>query len=514
MLVRWNYKLLPNNQQDALMDEWLVTLRKHRNYSLRERSSGWDTNNKDADDPITYAYGAYCDIQTKIEVGACCPLTCPILKHGVLADVPLTKTTKEKVEKKTGEIKPSLLEWDSVSGIQSKRTTQLRQENAYYARIDSGVLQRNLAKLDAAYSGFWQHERGFPAYRTRANFNSFEYKPGRVIFKTTPAQDKYSRVYLPGIGWMRYFDSRSFQELTSLRTITIKREADGWYMSVLLNLPKELPEVTPLEDIKSINGLDVGINKLIASSDGSFVENPKFATSKRVQRRLRIRQRRVSRKQKGSKNRAKTGKVVAKLHKQIADQRESYQWQAANREVKKADAVAHEDLNITGMKKRCKPKIVLGRFMPNGQSAKRGLNRAISDASWGQLFQMIAWVAAKAGKPVIKYNPKHTSQECSQCHHVSIDNRDGEKFLCSQCGHIDHADTQAARTGLKRVGLKFVSTRHKNLPADCGKVMPVRHGAASNGKRQQDRNPKSKAMPKTGIIEQLSIFDLIPLETG
>ncbi len=514
MLVRWNYKLLPNRQQDTLMDEWLVTLRKHRNYSLRERELGWNTNNRDGNDPIAYAYGAYCDIEPRIEVGVYCPLTCPILKHGVLADVPLTKTIKEKVDKKTGEIKPSLLEWDSASGIQSKRTTQLRQENAYYARIDSGVLQRNLAKLDAAYSGFWQHKRGFPAYRTLANFNSFEYKPGRVIFKSAPAQDKYSHAYLSGIGWMRYFDSRSFPENASPRTVTIKKEADGWYMSVLLNLPEQLVETTPIEDIKSINGLDVGINKLIASSDGSFVENTKFATSKRVQRRLRIRQRRISRKQKGSKNRADAGKRVAKLHKQIADQRESYQWQAANREVKKADAVAHEDLNIAGMKKRCKPKKVKGRFMPNGQSAKRGLNRAISDASWDQLFQMIAWVAAKAGKPVIKYNPKHTSQECSKCRHVSPENRDGEKFVCENCGHIDHADTQAARTGLQRVGLRFVSTRHKNLPVGCGEVMPVRHGAASNGKRQQARNPKSKAMPETGIIEQLSIFDLIPLETG
>jgi len=55
MLVRWNYKLLPNRQQDTLMDEWLVTLRKHRNYSLRERELGWNTNNRDGNDPIAYA---------------------------------------------------------------------------------------------------------------------------------------------------------------------------------------------------------------------------------------------------------------------------------------------------------------------------------------------------------------------------------------------------------------------------------------------------------------------------
>lgn len=519
MQVRWNYKLLPSQQQSGLMDESLVTLRKHRNYSLREREDGWNNNNRDAEHKIVYAYGSYCDIETKLEVGVCCPLTCPVVKHGVICDVPLTKTTKEKLDKKTGEVvKPSQVEWDSASGIQSKRTTHLRKENKYFSRIDSDVLQRNLAKLDAAYSGFWQHKRGFPAYRTAANFDSFEYKPGRVLFNVVSSKDSehnYSRVYLPGIGRMRYFNSRLFPETAQIRTVTVKKKADGWYISVLLNISEESSPITSLDQVTGINGLDVGINKLVASSDGSFGENPRFATNSKTKRLMRIRQKRMSRKLKGSKNRAKAGKRVAKFHKQIADKREAYQWQLANSSVKKADAIAHEQLNIPAMKKRCRPvKSATGRFLPNGQSAKRGLNRAISDAAWGQIFQMIGWVAAKAGKPVFKYNPRHTSQECSQCHHVSQNNRDGEKFLCEQCGYIDHADTQAARNGLQRVGLKFVSTRHKHLPVDCGEVMPVRDGAAILGKRQQGRNPTSKAMPKTGMIEQLSIFDLIALETG
>lgn len=68
-----------------------------------------------------------------------------------------------------------------------------------------------------------------------------------------------------------------------------------------------------------------------------------------------------------------------------------------------------EDLNIKGMKSRCKPKRIKGRFMLNGQSAKRGLNRSISDAAWGELFSRIVWLAAKVGKPVLLVNPKHTS---------------------------------------------------------------------------------------------------------
>jgi len=502
--VRWNYKLKPNIEQLALMAEWLVTLRKHRNYCLRERENGWSNNNRASDQPVNYVYGSYCDIDTRTEWGSCSPLTCPVVKHGVTS-AELTKLSK------------GVLKWGSASDIQMKRTTQLRHENVYYSRIDSDVLQRNIAHLDTAFQGFWQDGRGFPKYARFATFKSFEYKPKRCKFEVDRAQGKkhrYSRVYLPLIGWMSYNESRPIPENAETRTVTITRKSDGWYISVLLNLPELLPEETPLSRVSSIVGIDVGINQLVAVSDGSFIENPKIGTNKRFRRRLKIRQRRLNRKHKGSKNRAKAGIAVAKLHRSVTDKRDAHQWKTAKIVVDTAEAIAHENLNILGMKKRCKPQRVNGRFMPNGQSAKRGLNRSISDAAWGGLFQKIAWLALKIGKPVVKYNPKNTSRECSKCEHISPDNRDGEKFICSNCGHIDHADTQAARTGLKRVGLKFVSIRRKNLPTDCGEVMPVRDGAASHGKRQQARNPKSKAKPEAGIIEQLSIFDLIALETG
>ena len=285
---------------------------------------------------------------------------------------------------------------------------------------------------------------------------------------------------------MRFLDSREIPETATIRTITVKREADGWYISVLLNLVEELPALNL--DIQSSVGIDVGINKLASLSDGSFLENPRFATNKKTRRQLRIRQRRVNRKVKGSKNRAKAGIQVAKLHKQITDKREGYQWQAASKIVKTADAVVHEALNIKGMKARCKPKRLKGRFMPNGQAAKRGLNRSIADAAWGGLFAKLGWLGQKAGKPVLPENPQYTSQECSACGHCSKENRDGEKFLCENCGHLDHADTQASRTINKRAGFKFVSKDIKNLSADCGKVTLVRDDAARLGKRHQGEN--------------------------
>lgn len=128
-----------------------------------------------------------------------------------------------------------------------------------------------------------------------------------------------------------------------------------------LNLPESLPCVTLLEVAKFCVSIDVGINKLIALSNGSFVENPKLATNKNLQ--LRIRQRRVNRKVKRSNNRNKAGIKVAKLHKKIADRRNDYQWKAAKKVVETADAVIREGLNIKAMKLRCKPKKIKGRFM-------------------------------------------------------------------------------------------------------------------------------------------------------
>lgn len=503
MQLRWNYKLQPNHQQLMLLSQWLVTLRKHRNHALREREESWNTNNREADEPLQYAWGAFCEVETQIEYGSCCPLTCPVIQHGVIP----YHLSDDQLVKQSGKYG---VVWDSASGLQSKRTTQLRQESEWYARIDSAVLQRNLAKLDAAFTGFWQHQRGFPAYRKAATFKSFEYKPGRCKFTVLDVlfgKHHYSRVYLPGIGSMRYFDSRPILPDAEIRTVTVKQCADGWYISVLLNLPEVLPEPKPLEDCRGVNGLDFGINKLIASSDGAFVENPRFATNQKTKRLMRIRQRRVNRKQQGSANRAKAGKRVAKLHRQIAHKRDAYQWNAAAREVKKADVVSLEDLNIKGMKARCKPKRQNGRFMPNGQSAKRGLNRAINDVAWGELGAKIAWLCLKSGKHCIEVPPAYSSQECRNCGHKSKENRKGEKFICEDCGNIEHANTGASRTIADRAGIKFVSTRQKKPTGGLPGSYALCSDAAIRGKRHQAENPTSKAIQlelfESGIAERI-----------
>jgi putative transposase len=436
MILSYVYKLRPSGSQSAKMQSWLEMLRATYNWCLADRIETYHQQ---------FIQGPYCSLRTKAEAY---PLTCCIVKNGATGN-PWKNNGKKR----------------NAGTIQDAALVDLKAARPWYKSIDSDVLQRNIARLNTAYKNFFDG-RGFPAFKNRSNFRSFEYKPGRVKFKG-------SKVYLPKIGWMRFFNSRPIPDGFAIRSVTIRRRTDGWFISVRLE-DKSVPMATPrpTSEVKTAVGLDMGLTKLVHCSDGSDIPNPRFATNQKTKRTLLIRQRRVSRTKKGSSNRKKRATEVAKLHSKISNRRSAYQWQVANKLVKKADAVVVEDLNIQGMVRRCKPKPEeeTGRFLPNGQSAKRGLNRSILDASWGELINKIQYVAAKSGKILLKVNPRNTSRECSACGHIDKANRDRERFICTRCGHFDHADKQAAqnikRKAVIEYGLKLAT---KKVPMDCGK---------------------------------------------
>jgi len=420
------------------MGKWLDMLRASYNWYLRDRIDGYEQQ---------FRCGDYCDIKTKVEIH---PLTCSIVK-GTLLDNPWKDNGG--INKKGKKVSPK----KSVSDMQITSLPGLKDARPWYEDIYSQVLQQNIKRLDDAFDRFFKGQNKYPNFKNRSNFRSFAYPQG-VKFEA-------AKVYLPGVGWMRFFNSRPIPAGFKVKTVTIRKKADGWYISVRLE-DKTVPDfpTKPLPEVNTAVGLDMGITKLAHCSDGSDIDNPKFGTNKKTCHLLKIRQRRVNSKKKGSKNRAKAGKRVAKLHQKIADRRSAYQWRVANRIVKKADCIAVEDLNILGMKSRCKPKQdEKGRFLPNGQAAKRGLNRAISDAAWGDLISKINYTAAKQGKVLVKVNPRHTSQTCSACGHVDKSSRDREKFICTSCGHFDHADKQAARNiktrAVEQYGLKTKQVR-------------------------------------------------------
>ncbi|WP_310834025.1 transposase [Aetokthonos hydrillicola] len=413
------YKLRPNVVQSNKMDNWIDMLRSQYNWSLADRITQYNQQ---------FVQGDYCDIRTK---GEACPLTCFVSKNGATGE-----PWKDSKVDKEGNLKNPRR---SAGDIQITQLPILKKARPWYADIDSTVLQQNIKRLDKAYENFFNGS-GFPKFKNRSTFSSFTYTVGIKV--------QGNKIYLPKIGCMRFFNSRPIPSGFTIKAATIRKRQDGWYVSIRIEdktVPDYIPK--PLTEIKSVLGCDMGITKLVHLSDGHQFNNPKFAINKKVKRRLKIRQRRVNRKVKGSKNRKKAANKLGKLHKKIVDKRQAYQWEIASLIAsRKVDAIAVEDLNVSGMLKRCRPKVdEKGRFLSNGQSAKKALNRSISDASWNELTQKIEYMAGKSGKMLIKVNPKHTSQKCNICGHIDASSRDKEKFICVSCNHMAQADINAAK---------------------------------------------------------------------
>lgn len=397
------------------MTGWIDMLRSHYNWCLNDRLTQYAQQ---------YIQGDYCDTRTKAEA---CPLTCFVSKNGATGG-PWKNSNQKNPRRSAGDIQITAL-------------PELKKARPWYSGIDSTVLQQNVKRLDIAYKNFFEG-RGFPKFKNRSNFTSFTYQMGVKV--------QGSKIYLPKLGWMRFYNSRLIPNGFTIKAATIRKRQDGWYVSIRIE-DKTVPDyvVNPLTEVNKIIGCDLGITKLVHLSDNYQIENPKFLTNKKTKGILKIRQRRVSKKSKGSSNQKKAAKKIGLLHKKIADKRQSYQWKIANKIASRnVDAIAIENLNVSGMKRRCKPKVdeQTGRFLKNGQSRKKSLNRSISDASWAELILKIEYLAAKQGKIVIKVNPKHSSQKCRSCGHIDESNRDGEKFICTQCGYMTHADIGAAKT--------------------------------------------------------------------
>lgn len=449
MLTNYVYKLRPNQAQDLKMSNWVDMLRSHYNWCLNDRITQYNQQ---------FIQGNYCDIRTQSEVS---PLTCFVSKNGATGNP--WKDSKTNFEGKAKNPRRS------AGNIQITALPDLKTARPWYNSIDSTVLQQNVKRLDTAYKNFFEG-RGFPKFKNRSNFTSFTFVMGIKV--------KGNKIYLPKLGWMRFYNSRSIPDGFIIKACAVRKRQNGWYVSIRIE-DKSVPDymAKSLKDVVKVIGCDLGITKLVHLSDGYQIENPKFSRSKKAKRTLKIRQRRVNRKVKGSKNRKKAAKKVGLLHQKISDKRQAYQWETAKKIVsRKIDAIALEDLNISAMKGRCRVKIDenTGRFLKNGQSRKKGLNRSISDAGWGELSSKIEYLAAKQGKIVIKVNPKHSSQECRNCGNIDKSNREGEKFICVECGYHEHADIGAAKT-IRDRALKMVrgdSAKPGVMRLNAQKILP------------------------------------------
>lgn len=155
-----------------------------------------------------------------------------------------------------------------------------------------------------------------------------------------------------------------------------------------------------------------------------------------------------------------------------------------------------EDLKISNMKKRCKPKQdEHGNYIKNGQSAKRVLNDAISDAGWYQLRKKIEHQSKKQGKKHVVVDPKFTSIGCPKCHHVDASNRDGEKFICTNpdCNYIADADNNAGTNIAHRaIGTAQLNSKVRIVEPEFTPKIRLRrnhkHRLMSLGRRTNQQN--------------------------
>ena len=205
-------------------------------------------------------------------------------------------------------------------------------------------------------------------------------------------------------------------------SVTVIGETDGrYYASFVVER-----EPSPLPCCGREVGIDVGLDRLVVTSDGEIIANPRFLRSK--QRRLARAQRALARKRKGSANRARARRRVAVAHRKVREARRDHAHKAALGLVRDNQAVYAEDLSITG----------LGRTR---------LARSVHDAGWGQLLRLIEEKARHYGREfhrIGRFVP--TSQVCSAC-----GANDGTKPLsvrawtCPACGTRHDRDVNAAR---------------------------------------------------------------------
>ncbi len=226
-------------------------------------------------------------------------------------------------------------------------------------------------------------------------------------------------------------------------------------------------------------GIDRGVANTIATSDGDMFQAPtltageckRFLALEQQAARQRAARKRAAKQQEDGKEHAtgkhvnsrryeKTIKDLGKLRLRLDDRRADWIEQTTTLLARQYDYVAFEGLNIPGMTKRVPPKPdpdQSGQYVPNGQAAKSGLNKAILGSCWGKFAQRLGHKTVT--DPDI--NPRNTSRECNECHHVEAANRKSQaEFECQQCGHEAHADVNAAKNVLGRGRNK--PTQHTN----------------------------------------------------
>jgi len=314
----------------------------------------------------------------------------------------------------------------------------LKNEYPFLRDVHSQPLQLTLQDLDLAY-------RRALSPTSRARFPRYKRKgsPQGIRFPQWFKIDG-SGIYLPKIGWIGFRKSRDIEGTP--KNVTVSFDGHNWFVAI--QTEREVP--SPAPSSKSAVGIDLGIARFAALSDGTFLDGPN--PFKSLQQRLAFLQRRVERKIRFSKNWRKEQAKIARIRARIRNIRVDFLHKSSTTICKSHAYVAMERLQLVSMTKSAKGSV---EHPGSNVRAKSSLNRRILDQGWGEFRRQIGYKLAWAGGQLRLVDPKNTSRTCGNpgCQHVAKNNRKAQaEFVCIRCGYAANADTNAAMEILKRAG--------------------------------------------------------------
>lgn len=331
-----------------------------------------------------------------------------------------------------------------------------KKENEYLQHVHSQVLQEVAGRIDRSFRNFFRRCKqgdekvGYPRFKGRGYYDSFTFP--QVGFSLNNES-----VTLSKIGEVKAVVHRRIEG--KIKQCTIRRRNDKWF--ACFSIETESKEL-PVSD--NATGIDVGIASFATLSSSEQIANPHFL--KQDEKALAKAQRRLSKFEKGTPERKRCRKVVARIHERIRNRRHNFTHQTARRVVDEFGVIAVEKLRVKNMSKRPKPKKdeATSEYLPNGASAKAGLNKSIGDAAWTQFRTVLSHKAVSAGRKYMEVDPRYTSQDCHQCGHRAKKKLSQRWYFCPICSASLDRDHNAALNILS-VGLHTLGIQSVEAPA-------------------------------------------------
>lgn len=324
---------------------------------------------------------------------------------------------ENKEEAETKRIKLHNTKFDN-----QKLLTKLKKEEQYVwlNEVSSHTLQKEIVNLDVAYNRFFKKLGSFPKFKKKGHCDSFQMDNLRLYVKN-------GKLFIPKVkNGIKIKEHRPLEGRIICGTIS-KTASDKYFVSITVER-----EMNKLEPSDKAVGIDLGIDSFAVLSNGEHIQNPKF--KRRVISKLKFLQRQQSKKQKGSKNRNKSRKRLAKKYEKITNKKQDFLHKLSNKIVNENQVISLEDLNVKGMMKNHK------------------LADAISEVSWYEFTRMLSYKAEWRGRTVIKVDRFFpSSKTCFKCGFIKDDlTLKDREWTCPKCGSKHNRDYNAALNILKQ----------------------------------------------------------------